>query len=203
MTWYQTNTQAFEYMDKAYELGVKKNRKDRRYLEAIEYLNKAIEIDPQYITALSYRSFFYYHVKQYEKCIADVYKIFELTELNPDNYAEDYWLLGDCYLGLGKYDEAISNYSKSIEYDYYSDIPLARRGYTYTKKGQFDLAIKDINEAIKIDPKSTEYYMYRADYYIAIGNNDLASADLKTVIKLSDDDEERLKAKSRLKNIQK
>jgi len=169
---------AGEYFDKAYDAGVI----NRRIEEAIQYLDKAIQADSAYVIAYVYRGSFFFHSGQYEKAITDIKKVHELTELNPDDYATDCWLLGESYNGLGQYDTAVMYFNKSIEYDKFLALPFAGRGFSFLKKGYLNAAISDLNKAVEMEPGEPWVYYHRSDYFIAIGEKDLAIADLKKVI---------------------
>jgi tetratricopeptide (TPR) repeat protein len=155
-----------KFFDEAYRLA-----SNRRFFEAVEKLDKAIELNPNWITAIAHRAIHNFYSNRYSQAIEDIKKVHQMTELNPDNYAEDFWMMGESYIGLLKYDEAISSFNKSIEYD--SDLSLAYsgRGYAYLKKGDLKLAIKDFNKAIELDSENGRAYLFRSEYWSTLGDN--------------------------------
>ncbi len=81
------------------------------YDRAIEDLNKAIELNPNYVQAYFNRGSAYRGKGAYDRAIADYSKA---IEHNPD-YALAYFNRGSTYQDKGAYDRAIADYSKAIE----------------------------------------------------------------------------------------
>ena len=70
---------------------------------------------------------------------------------DPDN-AKAHYNLGNIYLRISKYDEAIKYYEKSIELDPYDSKVYYYMGYAYYYKGNYDEAIRYYKKCIEIDP---------------------------------------------------
>jgi tetratricopeptide (TPR) repeat protein len=84
------------------------------------------------------------------------------------------------YSGLRNYEQAIADYTKSIEINPNNLPACIGRGDANRLLGKYELAISDFSKAIEIDPASyKKVYFYRAVSYAGIGKNDLALADLK------------------------
>jgi tetratricopeptide (TPR) repeat protein len=69
------------------------------------------------------------------------------------------------YIEIDKYQEAITDFSKAIEFS--SDFATAynNRGFSYAKLDKHDTAIKDYTKAIELDPNDMDAYRNRADIY--------------------------------------
>lgn len=53
----------------------------------------------------------------------------------------------------GRLDEAISDFTKTIELDKKGIKAYYNRGLIYFAKGEYGLALKDLRQVVKIDPK--------------------------------------------------
>ena len=81
------------------------------YDRAIEDLNKAIDLKPNYVQAYFNRGSAYRGKGAYDRAIADYSKV---IKLNPD-YALAYFNRGSTYRDKGIYDCAIADYSTAID----------------------------------------------------------------------------------------
>ncbi len=169
----------------------------------IQHLNKAIELDPGNLQLYVFRGIHLFHTQQYNKAIKDIEKTNESLPKNPEDYAMDYWMLGECYVGICDFDKAIYNFSKSIEFDPILSYPFSGHGYAYLKKGQLESAISDFNKAIELDSKNDRAYYYRADYWLTVGENAKAQDDLRTAVKLAATDYLKKNAEFKLRNLDK
>ena len=76
-------------------------------------------------------------------------RAFELNPIPPGIY---YTLRGDVYIGIDRYEEAIKNYQKAIDFqrdDFWAHLGLV---VAHTKLGQMDEASSEVAEVYKIDP---------------------------------------------------
>jgi len=79
--------------------------------------------------------------------------------------AEEFNNQGFAHCQIGRYDQAISDFSKAIEINPRFAQAYKNRGWAYIKKRQYDQAISDFNKTIEIDPGFVEAYFYRAIVY--------------------------------------
>ena len=198
----QNRMTAQDYFRRAF-----KNDDLGKYEEAIEDLNKAIELKPDYTYAYNNRGFAYNNLGQYNRAIEDLDKA---IELDPDNtyaynnrgfaynnlgqynraiedydkaieldpdYARAYNNRGSTYDDLKQYDRAIEDYDKAIELDPDYALAYNNRGFAYNNLGQYDRAIEDYDKAIELDPNDADYYTNRARAYRKLGKTSLAEAD--------------------------
>ena len=112
---------------------------------ALEYLHRAIDVDPKYKLAYNRLGYEYAGIGDYDKSLEYLNKYRSLApeEHNP------YDSLGDIYFRMGDYKRAEKNFKKALDIkaDYYaSRLNLI---YLTIQKGQFDKAMKMIekNEA--------------------------------------------------------
>lgn len=116
----------------------------------------------------------------------------KIIETDPqDSYA--YYARADIYKNLGKYDEAIKDFTRAMRVDDPYRAPTMQeiycsRGDVYALLGKHYAAIEDYNEAILIAPKFSRAYESRANVYTKLDKQDEASRDRQTATELSSDD---------------
>ena len=146
---------ATEWVRNALELW--KNGKCQDPDRALEYLNQAIHLDPNYVEVYIFRGFALEIKGEYDRAIKNYSKA---IELNP-KYVEAYYFRGSAWRKKGEYDRAIKNYSKAIELNPKYVEAYNDRGSTWGKKGEYDKAIIDFNRAIELDPRYAIAYYSR------------------------------------------
>ena len=122
-----------------------------RFEEAIQSLDKAITIEPNFSDAYLYRALVYYALEDYEKGKKDWLLLLKKEPANPlylEFYAHNRYRAKD-------FSEAIATYQKLIE-KYPNKIDL----YIYSAGAKrealdYDAAIIDLQNALKIDSKSS------------------------------------------------
>lgn len=119
------------------------------YNRALEVLNQAIRIAPDYAPALKTRGGVYLNMRDYGRAINDYNKAIFLEP----KYAEHYYNRGASYLGLGDYDQAIADYSEAIRLNFYNKaLALYFRGVAKQGKGDGAGGQADMAAARDIDP---------------------------------------------------
>ena len=122
-------------------------------------------------------------MKQYDEAIQDLSKA---LALNP-NDAFAYNERGSIYFELEKYEQAIQDFDKVIEFkDFYEPDAYRRRGNAYLKLEQYERAIRDYNEAVKINLVDEESYLNCAYCWQKLGNEAEAKAALEGAEKTRD-----------------
>lgn len=86
---------------------------------------------------------------------------------------------GIIYIEEGKYDQAISEFSKAIEIDSSIAVTYFNRGLVYLGTGQLDQAISDFNKSIEIDPRDGQAHYYRARSHYLKKEYDQSWEDIK------------------------
>jgi DNA-binding winged helix-turn-helix (wHTH) protein/TolB-like protein/Tfp pilus assembly protein PilF len=89
---------------------------DLPYQTAEEYYNKALQLNPELLSALSYLSMFYTETNRIESAIALVKK---MIEINPSN-ANTHFTLGYIYRYTGMVDAAIEEMENAVKLDPYN-----------------------------------------------------------------------------------
>lgn len=100
--------------------------------------------------------------------------------------ANDYFELGNYDFDIGKCNEAINAYTKSISLNPKSPQTYNNRAYTYMRLREYQLALNDLNKALSLNPNYTHALMNRGDlfnYYYQI-NKAAAIYDYEKIISL-------------------
>ena len=127
--------------------------------------------------------------KEDYKCqIADYTKMIAADAGN----AENYYNRAGAFRNDGKYDQAITDYTRYISTNPANKSYLADgyhyRGLAYKLKGDMPRAIADYDRAIQLLPGNATFHYNRGRAYASQKSYDLALADFNTAISLSPDD---------------
>lgn len=157
------------------------------YVEGLEYLGKAVELDPFYY--LGNRAWYrmrYLH--DYEGAIADLdqlEKVAGQTLIYVTN-AHMYIMKGLAYKELGNTRKALELYDIAIQEQITSKGPewLGTYDYLYRgilkfRMGDYDAAIEDLTLEVKQYESLADTYYYRGMAYAATGRKDEARLDLQ------------------------
>ena len=99
--------------------------------------------------------------------------------------AVDYVQRGNAYYEQGKYDQAISDYTKAIDINPDFAKAYDNRGAAYAQKGNLSGAISDFTMAIANNPNDAEAYNNRGHAYAKLGNYVQAISDYTKAIKIN------------------
>ncbi len=157
------------------------HQKAKRYTEAIEAYDKAIELKQEYAYAYNNRGLAYFALNQNEKAIANYNKS---IELKPENF-KAYNNMGLVYEALKQYEKAIVNYDKAIELKQEYAEAYSNRGIAYYFLRQYDMAIANYDKAISLNPEYFIAYGNRGFLYYDLKQYDMAIADFDKVISLN------------------
>ncbi len=138
-----------------------------KFKEAKEEFVKISKVDP-----------FYEPAKEALKVIVDV------IDRKIESEAAIHLFKGVAYVLKGKYDEAISDFTKAIEINPKFADAYFSRGAAFGIKCQHDQAISDYNKAIEINPKYAKAYNNRGIIHINKGNKEKACSDWKQACNL-------------------
>ena len=141
-----------------FERGVDAYRHDRDD-EAVEELQKAVQLDPDFAEA-HYRLGLALHAtgqkEEADKAFGDAVKAYEkLTRQEPKN-ADAYYFLGLCYEKLDKFEDAARALKDSVrnlsESDENRDDKYYELAIVEYKLAQYDEAVAALNKALEINP---------------------------------------------------
>lgn len=161
-----------------------KARDDKDNDNAIEYFNRAIQIDSNYKDAYVNRGNAYLDKNNDKKALADYDRA---TELDPD-YSIAFYNRGVMYHKQKKYEKAIGEYSKVIQQDPSDILAYKNRALVYISMKEFDKAINDYNKCLEIDKDDLSASLSLVE--VQIVKNDISSAELfLSNVEIEKDDE--------------
>jgi len=171
------NKEAEIYMNKGQAL-----HSQKKYDEAIESFNKAIELDPSNFDAFNDRGRAYDAKQEYDKAIDDYSTAIGINS----RIAYVFNNRGNAYQKKNEpeYDKAIEDYCTTLKLDPKYANAYNGRAYTYAKIGKFFKALADYSEAIKLNPDYALPYENRGLTYIDIGKYDEAIEDFTKALSL-------------------
>jgi superkiller protein 3 len=144
--------------------------KNNFYELAIEYLQKAIDLDPNHARAYSGMGFAYFNLKNYNEVIRYCQRA---VNLDPNN-AWAYYNMGAAYYNLENLTEAIRYYQKAINIDPNNEWLYCAIGNTYIynhKLGEYNKAIPYYQKAIDINPDEWTHYIQMGFAYYLLDND--------------------------------
>jgi tetratricopeptide (TPR) repeat protein len=154
------------------------------YENAISFLNRTIELEPNMPEAYLYRGLAYRNMQKYKEALADYNK---LLTIDPKS-ASAYNNRGVVYWKQGKHKEALDDYNKTISRAPNDYIVYNNRGVVYYEMGNYDNALADYSKAISLNPKFAQSYWNRAVNYLKLNRKDDARKDFKSACDLKIDD---------------
>ena len=169
---------ALDWAAKAYALRDGTNPK-----KAIEYLNNAIKLHPDFAEAYYNRGIAYEDLGQHQRAIEDYNKAIRFKT----DFAEAYCNRGVAYEDLGQHQRAIEDYNEAIRLKLDGGEAYNNRGIVYKKLGQYQRAIEDYNKAIRLKLDDAKAYYNRGNAYRDLGQQNSAIKDYNEAIRLKPD----------------
>jgi tetratricopeptide (TPR) repeat protein/peroxiredoxin len=154
------------------------NSKD--YAGAIQSLNRALELRPGWLLAVTTRADNQYHVRRYDEAIDG----FDLAiQLDPKS-SVSYEGRGTMYSNSGRHAQAIPDYTRAIELVPNSAAAHNSRGWAYLETGHLDKALADLDKALDLNPAYTTALFNRAHLFEQCKEYAKAIADFDSVLRL-------------------
>lgn len=187
--------------------------KEKKFEEALQAYDKAIEINPNDITYLNNKAAVYLEMKEYDKCIEECQKALDKRyEVRADFelVAKVYNRMAVCYRRQGDYANAIAHYERSLLEDNnrhtraaladvkrlkekkdkedYINPEIAEKhrakGNEYFRNDQFPEAKKEYEEAIRRNPSDASLYANRAAALMKLVELPMALQDVDKSLEL-------------------
>jgi tetratricopeptide (TPR) repeat protein len=150
-----------------------------QYEKAVQAYSKAIELNPKYTKAYTFRGLTYLELGNFTDAIKDLDKVIAL-----DPTAYSYRTRADVYARNGYLDKAIMDYDKVLELNTRSASGYRNRAIAYGEKRDYKKAIRDITRAIQLEPKDPQWWFDRAMLKAKRGDYDAAMIDAETALDL-------------------
>ena len=173
---------------------------------SLDFLSKAIELDPKYAEVVLTRGMKYLRMKEYKKALSDFDKTVQVDPTSSDGYC----YRGVAHFELGENAKALADVSKAIELDDKNADAYRQRGRIHDKLGErkeavadftsaiacafhkrarafheslrYETAIKNYNSVLELAPSRAGVYCQRGDAYLAFENYTKAIADFDKAI---------------------
>jgi tetratricopeptide (TPR) repeat protein len=172
---------AVDWFYKAGALWVEEKYSDPKM--AVEYLNNALKLQPDYADAYNSRGIAHANLGQYQRAIENFN---EAIHLKPD-YAMVYNNRGFAYSNLGQYQRAIEDFNEAVHLKPDYTKAYNNRGNAYYSLGQYQRAIENYNEALRLKPDYADAYGNRGNAYYSLGQHQRAIEDYNEAIHLKSD----------------
>jgi tetratricopeptide (TPR) repeat protein len=152
------------------------NSKD--YAGAIQSLDRALELRPGWLPAITTRADNQYHAKRYDEAIAGFDRAIQLDPKRAASYDGR----GLVYSNSGRHAQAIPDYTRAIELlpDFVG--AYNNRGWAYLETGHLDEALADLNKALDLSPAHTTSLFNRAHLFEKRKEYAKAIADFDSVL---------------------
>jgi tetratricopeptide (TPR) repeat protein/tRNA A-37 threonylcarbamoyl transferase component Bud32 len=155
----------------------------RRHLydDAVRAYDLALEVRPDYALVHRFRAEALLELRRYEDALKafDAYLRYEKGTVPADVYRGR----GVTYAKLGRYAEAIADYSRALAQEPRSPGMRTRRGWAALMAAS-QMALADFDEAIKLNPKDGDSYNGRGYARVQLGQYRAAVADAETAVRL-------------------
>jgi len=92
----------------------------------------------------------------------------------------------------GKYEAAITEFTKAIELKYRTAYAYGKRGHALYELRNYERAQADLMKAIELAPRSAHLYVFRGNNHMAMGNNEAALSDYQKAIEIAPSYEQKL-----------
>lgn len=118
--------------------------------KAIDYYNKAIEIDSKYAKAWTNRGLALSDLAKYEEALRSYDKAIEIDP----KYARAWSNRGLALSDLAKYEEALRSHDKAIEIDPKNAFAWNNRAMLLQRMNKFEKALENVNKSIELNDKN-------------------------------------------------
>jgi len=151
------------------------------YIKAIDFYEKALQIKPNFTSAIVALGLTYTDLKQHQKAIEYYSRAVKITPI----FNIDFNARAIAYHMLGQYQGAIDDFNKAIELNPKYYFAYSNRGHTYNDLGQYQKAIDDFNKAIELNPQFAIAYNNRGNAHGDLGQYQKAIDDFNKAIELN------------------
>lgn len=148
---------------------------------ALNDLNRAIELKPDFVEALCDRAYFYMLHGDNGRAIADLNAAIRLNPASVTAHVQR----GRVFVSMKSVDKALQSFNEAIRLKADCADAYYYRGLAYQAKRDAESALTDFTKAIELEPKLDLAYRARADIYKKQGKSSAEKADLAKLKELS------------------
>jgi len=158
-------------------------------VEAVKFMRKVLELDPQRPDVYKSIGWFAMQKGQYEQAIVNWRKALAINPQIPDLHNS----IALALLGLGKQKEAIEELEKDIQFSPRSDFSYFMLGQVYLQLKEYDKARENYKKAIALRPNYTNAYYGLFTVYTRLKQRDQAQEHMVIFRKLKTEEMKNLK----------
>lgn len=158
----------------------------QKFDEALDYYQKALEIEPEYVNAYLGLGRVSMKSGRYDNAERIYMNALELDNQNEAVYTH----LGNLYAVQAKYDEAIVSFEKALEINPFSMNAYNGLGLSYAWKGETGKALSLYQQALHKDPYATVIRNSLGTLYMELGEIENAIAEFTTSLQIDPENTE-------------
>jgi len=153
---------------------------DKDYEGGLVYLNRVIQLNPEYERFYIIRGDSYFELGLYEEAIDDFSIGLERNTEELSDYLTYYVYIrrAESYYHLDDNESALNDLDHLIQLGFGSYDVYMLKGYIFGRSGDYQEALLNFNRAIEIVDDRASAYLIRAKTHQALGDNENAEADL-------------------------
>ena len=144
--------------------------------EAIPFLRRAIELDPNFAMAYAGLGIHYANMGQPTLAAANIQKAYDLRDHVSER--ERLRITADYAFSNGDLEKEAQSYELWIQSYPRDYVPHGNLGANYAALGQWDKAITELHESLRLEPNSIVSYENLAEVYVALNRFDDAKATI-------------------------
>lgn len=163
------------YKEAYYQLGMSYGYQDN-YDVALTYMNKAVELSGDYLTARSWRALVLFEMKRFKEAAEEYGEAIRLDPRNDKLYVRR----AAAWAELKDYRSAVADLCFARELNPANVEALSSLGKVYLETGNLELALSKIDEAVSQTKKGTqlsELYRVRSEIHVKLGDSATALED--------------------------
>src|SRR5581483_11418665 len=170
----------------------KKALDEKRYNDAILWLNRALIHYPNSATIQIDLAVAYMEILNYQKCYD---YITQAIKNNPNN-ARAWAQCGKYYMQQSVYKQALKDLKQSLKIDPSDVLALEVRGNIYYIFNQYEMALNDFNQLLEIEPNNVNALEIRGKIYSTLDDSNNALRDFNKFLEIEPNDANTLIARS-------
>jgi tetratricopeptide (TPR) repeat protein len=150
----------------------------KQLAEGVKAYEAALRVEPTHYWSLMRLGFCLCDLGQGPEDYAGAARVFTGCILKRPEHFHAYYNRALAYSKLGRYEDAVADWTRAIELDPKVAQALINRGVTYINLGQWDKAIADCSSAIELDPNCSSAIELDPKYARAWCNRGIAHGKL-------------------------
>ena len=153
--------------------------------EKLNLLSKSLELNSDYVNALTERGHIYYHNLEFDLALLDFKRA---VEIQPRNF-RILTLIGTIYARQGELEKSYDFFDDALIIAPDEKWILGNMAHLLYIKKDYSKALIYINRAIELEPENSNLYMQKALIYIADSNMNQGTIEINKAIEFKQDND--------------